>query len=184
MEIYKPEFSFGKEEKMKKILVALLALAMCVCCLGGMTAMALAEENETPAAEIVTVADMLENKDRLLPAFNHPGAERLTVVNGVISPWSDTMFLYGEEIDGVDLDILITEGNEFSFTLRATAGGQCWTGDGYSLYILGTAAQIHKAGPDGGFGTNQLGGMTIPDLFDGEYHNILFSAIDRARRLP
>lgn len=163
--------------KKQKLIITILSFALCLLCAWtGATMKTVVADN----ANTVTVADMIANKNRLLPAFNHGGAERLAVSDGVISCWEDGAFYYGEEVDSVAFDITFSAGTDICFALRSNGGGQMWTSGGYYVFISGTAAEIYRVTDPAHWQTTetQLGKMTIANIFDGAAHSIEYSVAE------
>lgn len=168
--------------KKQKLIITILSFALCLLCAWtGATLKTVAADT----ANTITVADMLANKDRLLPAFNHGGAERLAVSDGVISCWEDGAFFYGEEVDSVAFDIAFSAGTDICFALRSNGGGQMWTSGGYYVFISGTAAEIYKVTDPSHWQTveTQLGKMTIANIFDGSAHSVEYAVAESGNAL-
>ncbi len=163
----------------KKLLIALLSVAFCFSFVLGFARPEKASASVTP----VTVEDMLANADDLRPAFNYGGGERLSVTDGVISPWNDGHFFYCEEVDAVALDIAFTAGDRICFALRTDGGGQMWTSHGYYAYLYyvtdeSTMIELYKVTDCSAWQTaeTQLAkGEAHTNLFDGEAHSIVYS---------
>lgn len=142
------------------------------------------ETPDTPAqnVKLVTTAEMIENKDRLLPAFNHGGAERLSINNGVISCWADKHFFYGEEVEGVEIEFRTTETTTsgICFGLRTTGGGAMWGATGYYAYVTNTYVQICKFDGVTSWDKNILATLSDVSLLDTKMHDVIFYAADSA----
>lgn len=165
----------------KTFLVVLLSILMSVLAFFGVKTMTVRSVAETT---LTTATDMLQNKDKLLPAFNHPGSERLSVfADGTISSWSDGQFYYQDEtVYGVDFDISITGHTQFAFALRTSGQGAMWDAYGYYAFVDGTSMQLVKTDANT-TAWNQDGALTAMqayggNLFDGEKHHVVFSAIE------
>ena len=167
----------GKIMKSKKLLIALLSVMVCFS-----FAFSLVKtEKAVAAVTTVTVEDMLQNTDDLRPAFNHGGAERLSVTDGVISPWNDGHFFYCEEVDAVTFNITFTAGSDICFALRTDGNGQMWTSHGYYAYVYQVEAnatvELYKVTDCSAWQTveTQLKVGSVANVFDGNSHTVGYS---------
>ena len=133
------------------------------------------------AVQPVTVADMIQNKERLLPAFNWQGAERLDVTDGVISCWNDGQFVYQEDVEAVNINVGMTDvkGSDLAFALRTTGSGAMWSATGYYAFVSGTSVQLYRVDDPGKWDTKQLASGTLSaNLYDKNIHQVEFSAVE------
>ncbi|MBR2968523.1 MAG: hypothetical protein IKC36_01630 [Clostridia bacterium] len=163
-------------KKQLTIASLLLALTLSLVAFYGFAVEAKAE-----ALNVVTASDMISDKDNLRPAFNHPGAERLTVTGDTISPWSNGFFYYTAEVDGAEFSIKFTSGTDIAFCLRATGEGCMWgTGVGYFLYVSGNNIELYEVTDTSNWNNKKIAGTAIDaNIFDGNAHNIKY-VIDEA----
>lgn len=135
------------------------------------------------AVQPVTVADMIQNKEQLLPAFDYQGAERLDVTDGVISCWGDGHFLYQEEVEAVNINVGMTDvkGSDLAFALRTTGGGCMWASTGYYAFVSGTSVQLYRVDDASSTGWNKnllASGTLSANLYDKNIHQVEFSAVE------
>ena len=167
-------------KKRKIYVIALLSVLMSLVCIFGIrTLIPKAVTAETTA---VTAMEMTNNREKLLPKFNHTGKERIAVSNeGVIYNWGDGNLFYQEEVYAVSLQLQVTSGQDMAFALRTTGNGAMWDVKGYYAYVSGTTVELIKISEDnvdhwredivvsGSYGCN---------LFDGALHTVAFSAVE------
>jgi hypothetical protein len=124
----------------------------------------------------VTAETMAANTDKLLPAFNHSGTERLAVSDGVISSWSDGYFFYNDVVDSVSFDLqMTTAATRVCMALRADGGGTLWSSKGYYVFFDGTNASMYTVNDTSSWNAHPVGATTaVPNIFDGNYHYISF----------
>lgn len=163
-------------KKQLTIASLLLALTLSLVAFYGFAVEAKAE-----ALNVVTASDMISDKGNLRPAFNHPGAERLTVTGDTISPWSNGFFYYTAEVDGAEFSIKFTSGTDIAFCLRATGDGCMWgKGVGYFLYVSGNNIELYEVTDNANWNNKKIAGTAIEaNIFDGNAHNIKY-VIDEA----
>ena len=166
----------------KKLLIALLSVAFCFSFVLGFVRPETAKADVTP----VTVEDMLAHSDNLRPAFNHGGGERLSVTDGVISPWENGHFFFCEEVDAVAFDITFTAGTDICIALRTDGGAQMWTSHGYYAFLyqvsdgvnVGTMIELYKVTDCSAWQTEETQlakGVSYTNIFDGETHSVVYS---------
>lgn len=128
----------------------------------------------------ITDETMLANPDKLLPAFNYGGAERLKVENGQIECWADGNFFYKELVDSVSLTFTADGGTSMLFVgLHLSSVAVPWASTGYYAFIQGQAVGLYKV--DGttisSWETALIGEKVTysSNIFDGEEHEITFA---------
>lgn len=166
--------------KTKALWIAVLSLVLSVLCFFGFKAWTVKADADVT---LVTGQDMVVNKDKLLPAFNYGGAERLSVSSdAVITGWQDGHFFYQEEVYGVSLEMSVTGNTQFCMALRTTGGGCMWSSYGYYAFIDSTNLWITKT--DASTISAWTNGMLLQtasygaNLADGNRHTVVFSAIE------
>lgn len=166
--------------KTKAIFVALLSLVMSVLCLFGLKMMTVKTDADVT---LVTGQDMVLNQEKLLPAFNHGGSDRLSITaDGTISNYSDGHFIYKEEVYGVSLEMSVTASTQIAMALRTTGDGAMWGSYGYYAFIDSTNLWICKT--DAETLSAWLNGVLLKttsygaNLVDGNRHTVEFSAIE------
>lgn len=167
--------------KRQKLLIALLSVLFCFSFIFGIKT---AETPKADGIDYVTVEDMIANRDKLLPAFKHPHAERLAISeDGVISSWENGAFHYSEEVDAVAFDITIKSGNELAIYLRTGGDGTLWQATGYAVYVNTASATIYKISNPATWNDTPLGSFAITSFFDGNTHSIKYSLVESAEGL-
>ena len=140
-------------------------------------------EPET-AGIAITNEVMLENTDKLLPAFNYGGAERCVVKNGQISSWTDGNFFYNDLVDSASFTFTAGEAQNMLFVgLHLNSVCVPWASTGYFAFIQDGNASVYKIdASDLGAWTGAILGEAVAlpvNVFDGEAHEISFAIEDK-----
>lgn len=128
----------------------------------------------------ITNEVMLENTDKLLPAFNYGGAERCVVKNGQISSWEDGNFYYRDEVDSASFTFTAGKAQSMLFVgLHLSSSNVPWASTGYYAFIQDGNASVYKIdASDMGAWTGAILGEAVAlpvNVFDGEAHEIAFA---------
>lgn len=167
--------------KRRKIyVVILLSILMSLVCIFGIRA--LIPKTAVAETRTVTALDMTNNREKLLPKFNHAGKERIAVSDeGVIYNWGDGNLFYQEEVYAISLQMQVTSGTDVAFALRATGNGAMWSSKGYYAYVNGTTVDLVKISQDNTENWREaivVSSLYGCNLFDGALHTLAFSAVE------
>lgn len=146
------------------------------------TKSATTEPTPEPETAGIALTDeiMLKNPNKLLPAFNYGGAERLAVENGQISSWSDGNFFYNDLVDSASFTFTAGAGQSMLFVgLHLNSVAVPWASTGYYAFIQGNVVGLYKIDSTNisNWESGLLGDKVTcsSNIFDGAEHKVTFA---------
>ena len=142
----------------------------------------MSEPSQPEATKGIAITDetMLENPNKLLPAFNYGGAERLKVENGQVESWADGNFFYNDLVDSASFTFTANSGVSMLFVgLHLNSVAVPWASMGYYAFIQGNVVGLYKIDSTNisNWESGLLGDKVTcsSNIFDGAEHKITFA---------
>lgn len=146
------------------------------------TATASSEPSQPEATKGIAITDetMHENPNKLLPAFNYGGAERLKVENGQVESWADGNFFYNDLVDSASFTFTAGAGQSMLFVgLHLNSVAVPWVSTGYYAFIQGNVVGLYKIDSTNisNWESGLLGDKVTcsSNIFDGAEHKVAFA---------